>query len=91
MNVHTALIVPAFSDQAGQCRIVSRPGKWPDALTAYRANDKAWKEVGLMNSRGHLVHADDANLRLELQDCEPLMAGLVVTYDRTAKEASRRA
>lgn len=80
MNVHTALIVPAFSDQAGQCRIVARPGKWPDALASYRENDKLWKDVGLMNSRGALVYANDKNLRDELRDCEPLMAGLTVTY-----------
>lgn len=87
MDIHTALIVPAMTDQAGQCRIVSRPGKWPNALQDYRQSPNAWKEVGLMNSRGRLVCVDDSNLREELQDCEPLMAGLTTTYARASKQS----
>lgn len=86
MDVHTALIVPAMTDQAGQCRIVSRAGNWPNALDDYRKSPQKWKEVGLMNSQGRLVCVDDSNLRVELQDCEPLMAGLVTAYARAPQQ-----
>lgn len=49
----TLLIVPAMTDQAGQCRIVAREGK--GTLADYRAEPRNWTEVGIMNSRGDLV------------------------------------
>lgn len=73
----TAYIVPAWSDQAGQCRIVLADGRHMDPARSYKANPGLWKEVGLMNSQGRLVCCENiGNLREELKDCEPLMAGL---------------
>jgi hypothetical protein len=75
----TVLIVPAWSDQAGQCRIVATDGDIKDALKSYRADPARWSEVGLMNSSGKVVHLSqelqDAGLLDEMRDCEPLMAG----------------
>lgn len=75
----TVLIVPAWSDQAGQCRIVATDGHIKDALKSYRSDPSHWKEVGLMNSSGKVVHLtqdlQDAGLLDEMRDCEPLMAG----------------
>ncbi|KVP75343.1 hypothetical protein WJ96_06165 [Burkholderia ubonensis] len=67
-----------MTDQAGQCRIVSREGKVASARDDYRRNPNAWKEIGLMNSRGRLVCVEADNLAVvdELKSCEPLMAGL---------------
>ncbi|KVP39703.1 hypothetical protein WJ87_05835 [Burkholderia ubonensis] len=67
-----------MTDQAGQCRIVSRDGKVASARDDYRRNPDAWKEIGLMNSRGRLVCIEADNLAVvdELKACEPLMAGL---------------
>lgn len=80
----TYLIVPAWSDQAGQCRIVcrthdgweSRPG-----LREYRDHPEIWLEAGLMNSRGELVclNARPAHYH-EIRDCQPLMAGTTFTF-----------
>ena len=48
----------------------------------YRTNPDAWKEVGLMNFSGKLVHfAGPIEQRQDLLDCQPLMAGLTLTYD----------
>ncbi len=71
-------IVPAMTDQAGQCRIVAREGKVSSARDDYRRNPDAWHEIGLMNSRGMLVCLSADNLAVveELKACEPLMAGL---------------
>jgi hypothetical protein len=78
---HTALIVPAFSDMASQCRIVARDGEIADALRDYRANPRAWREVGLMDSRGTLVCCEDhGTLRAELRDYGTLAAGYVIDY-----------
>jgi hypothetical protein len=75
----TVYIVPAMTDQAGQCRIVSREGEVASARDDYLQNPNAWKEIGLMNSRGQLVciEADNLDVVDELKACEPLMAGLV--------------
>lgn len=72
------LIVPAFSDQAGQCRIVARQGDVRDALCNYRAEPRAWREVGLMDSRGSIrcIEPQFAEMR---QD-EPLTAGVVYEF-----------
>lgn len=81
MTTHTALIVPAATDVAGQCRIVARRGDVPDALASYRENPDPWKEVGLMNSRGELASCEPyGNLVEELKSCEPLRAPLVVRF-----------
>jgi hypothetical protein len=36
--VKTYLVVPAWSDQAGQCRIVSRQGRHPEASARIEAD-----------------------------------------------------
>lgn len=75
----TAYIVPAWSDQAGQCRIVIADGRYEDPARSYKVNPHLWKEVGIMNSQGRMVCCDNiGNLRQELKDCEPLMAGLTI-------------
>jgi hypothetical protein len=86
-ELYTALIVPAFSDMAGKCNIVARKGDINDALRNYREDPRQWHEVGIMNSRGELVCCDKlGNLRTELKECEPLMAGLVLVVDANADE-----
>lgn len=88
MTVRIAyLIVPAWSDQAGQCRIVARTyerefGNDTPGLREYRANPDLWREVGIMNSRGSIVafapsHASHYN---HMKSDEPLMAGTVYTF-----------
>lgn len=78
----TYLIVPAWSDQAGQCRIVCREGVPAsiDALTSYRTEPDLWKEAGLMNSRGKLVCLNDKEAFKEMSLDEPLMAGCQYTF-----------
>jgi hypothetical protein len=75
----TVYIVPAMTDQAGQCRIVAREGEVDSARDDYRRNPDTWQEIGIMNSRGKLVCIEAANLDIvdELKASEPLMAGLV--------------
>lgn len=82
----TYYIVPAWSDQAGQCRIVARRGRHENARQDYRAHPECWKEVGLMNSLGKLVSLDaPAATVQEFRDCEPLMAGTMI-YIKPALE-----
>ena len=71
--MHTLFIVPAFSDQAGQCRIVARAGRMTDCLTSYRLIPEQWREVGLMDSAGNVrcIELEFAALRHEA----PLAAG----------------
>lgn len=73
----TLYVVPAFSDQAGQCRIVARDGDH-GARDSYRANPNNWREVGLMDSRGNIrcIEPEFAALR----DDVPLMAGTVYRF-----------
>lgn len=81
------LIVPAWSDQAGQCRIVSRVydpefGNDTPGLREYRANPDLWREAGIMNSRGSIVCLDPSHpshLNSMKRD-EPLMAGTVYSF-----------
>lgn len=82
----TLLIVPALTDQAGQCRIVGYPGTdYPgdNALRSYREHPSLWKDVGMMNSRGALVCLEPDYGACggwdELKACEPLMAGMELT------------
>ncbi len=79
----TVYIVPAMTDQAGQCRIVSREGEVASARDDYRHNPDAYKEIGIMNSRGKLVCivADNLDVVDELKACEPLMAGMVFVVE----------
>jgi hypothetical protein len=75
--METLYIVPAWSDQAGQCRIVSRitDGK-VDASKDYRRNPALWKEAGLMNSLGQIVWLTaNKDLTQDVIDSQPLMAG----------------
>ena len=78
-------IVPAWSDQASQCRIVMREfsGKI-DAAASYRATRDLWKEAGLMNSHGKLVYLDDKHAAAEMSQDEPLMAGVQYSFPVTA-------
>lgn len=78
----TVYIVPAVTDQGGQCRIVSRPSKVRNARDDYRHNPSVWGEIGLMNSRGMLVCiVGDVSIMDELKSCEPLMAGMEFEID----------
>ncbi|RTL34275.1 MAG: hypothetical protein EKK53_26665 [Burkholderiales bacterium] len=77
----TVYIVPAFSDQAGQCRIVARKGCWPDARDSYRESPGAWVEIGLMDSSGHLrCLTAPTKVFNELRTSEPLAAGNVFQF-----------
>lgn len=79
--MNTAYIVPALTDMAGQCRIVSREGKVSDPRRDYENNPELWTEIGLMNSQGKVVCLQGPQaLRDDLADCEPLMAGTQVYY-----------
>ncbi|MGV2866377.1 hypothetical protein [Achromobacter sp. AGC39] len=84
-------IVPAWSDQAGQCRIVRRDGPLVGtARESYRRDPTAWREVGLMNSRGELVCFDGPSEQLqELRDCAPLAAGLELRFPDSDAPAPR--
>lgn len=85
----TYLIVPAMTDQAGQCRIVARED-WDtrqSALADYRANPDKWAEVGLMSSRGFLVCISaPPSVAEAITDSQPLAAGTTFTFDITAAE-----
>jgi hypothetical protein len=75
-------IVPAWSDQAGQCRIVSRETDFSiDVYKSYNESPQIWKEAGLMNSQGKLVCIDATPEQAEdIKSCEPLMAGTSYSY-----------
>lgn len=77
----TYLIVPAWTDQAGQCRIVSREGRHSQALLSYRESPDLWLDSGIMNSEGRLVCLDDPVLGAEMRADEPLCAGLVYVQE----------
>ena len=94
MSGVTVYIVPAWSDQAGQCRIVATDGNVKDATASYRNQPERWMEVGHMNSQGKVIslsrELQDAGLLQEMRDCEPLMAGgqfyVASPADRAAPE-----
>ncbi len=77
----TLYIVPAMTDQAGQCLIVARNGRWA-ARQSYAENPNAWHEAGIMNSQGRIVclNAPEKVYQQLILD-EPHMAGLEVQYD----------
>jgi hypothetical protein len=78
----TVLIVPAWSDQAGQCRIVAKSGSTRNPLKDYRDRPDQWQEVGLMNSRGELVCYSGLPFEIdEIKECQPLSAGMVFEFD----------
>ena len=78
----TYLVVPAFSDQAGQLRIVSRRASCPLTLADYRHAPDLWAEAGLVNAQGHVVSlAAPSRVLDELRDCEPIR-GVLTVYDR---------
>lgn len=82
--VKTVLIVPAVTDQAGQCRIVQTGtfAKIRNPLADYRLNPHLWHEVGLMNFAGELVCYEGPDEESEhIRDCEPLAAGLVFVLE----------
>lgn len=85
MSFRLFLIVPAYSDQAGQCRIVTRESDSSmlgRMLANYRENPDDWKDAGIMNSRGSLVCLDaPASVWAEMKLCEPLAAGSQFIYD----------
>lgn len=88
MPKQTYYIVPAFSDQAGQCRIVVCDGAVANARDSYRAHPDLWKEAGIMNSRGELVCLEaPKHVWNEIQDCCPLMAGTQFIVDKEALAA----
>jgi hypothetical protein len=89
MTATTILIVPAWSDQAGQCRIVARDhdDSFTPGLADYRRQPDLWRDAGLMNSQGRLVCLDAERDRYaDIQSCEPLMAGSVFTYPQLTQE-----
>lgn len=78
----TVYIVPAWSDQAGQCRIVARKGLIPDPRSDYAENPGCWFEIGLMSSSGQIrcIQAP-AKVYEELRHSEPLAAGNVFQFN----------
>lgn len=77
----TLLIVPAETDIAGQCRIVSHPDHIKGPLAHYRAAPEEWYEAGLMASNGKLRCLEGPlSWWNEIRECEPLMAGLTFYF-----------
>jgi len=80
----TVYIVPAWSDQAGQCRIVATvtAQKLANVPRDYDHYPDKWREVGIMNSQGKLVCYDGKTEELaEIRSCEPLAAGMVFEFE----------
>lgn len=75
------LIVPALTDQGGQCRIVAREHVTFVGLADYRRNPDAWREAGLMSSAGSLrcLSGPAAHFHA-MKDAEPLMACTVHSF-----------
>lgn len=86
----TFLVVPAWSDQAGQLRIVSREhdNKFRLSLTDYRRAPDLWKDVGLVSSSGVLrcieAHADVARY---IRESEPIYPPSTFTFDANSVPA----
>lgn len=76
----TYLVVPAWSDQAGQLRIVSRRAPCCLTLTDYRNDSTGWGEAGMVAAHsGLLVYVDaPPSVRQFLRECEPIRPPLVV-------------
>jgi hypothetical protein len=74
-------IVPAWSDQAGQCKIVMREFERKiNAADSYRSTPELWEEAGLMNSQGKLVCLNDKQAASEMSQDEPLCAGMQYSF-----------
>lgn len=87
----TYLIVPALTDQAGQCRIVRtfHDDDQDRALSDYRRTPDLWDEAGVMSSRGRIVCLTALpQIYSDMQADEPLAAGLTYTYDANTGAAA---
>jgi hypothetical protein len=85
----TYLIVPAWSDQGGQMRIVRTDRYLKDALQDYRDNPERWKEVGLiqtraMNQQTLTYFEGPAPVARWIKDDLPLMGGTTYRYSEAA-------
>lgn len=77
----TVYIVPAWSDQAGQCRIVARNAFIADPRLDYQENPGRWHEIGLMSSSGEIrCLTAPVPVYNELRASEPLAAGNVFRF-----------
>jgi len=89
--LHLYYIHPAWSDQAGQCRIYYRLSHEDlrfHVREHIRDNPQQWSEVGLMNSMGEAVCLSAPPVvRQEMHDSQPMMAGSVFSY--TEEEHSK--
>lgn len=76
----TYLVLPAWSEQAGQLRIVSRRAGCTLTLTDYRNDATGWADAGLVAAQaGRLVCLNaPASVWAEFKACEPIRAPLVV-------------
>jgi len=87
MNTHTAVVVPAQTDVASQCRIYARYGSIREPLHDYRKNPDAWHCVGMMNSEGKLVCCEPhGDLVERLKECEPLYGGMTIRFSAPENE-----
>lgn len=80
----TYLVVPAWSDQAGQCRIVSREhdNKFRMCLATYRRAPELWKEAGLVSSTGGLRCIDaSAVVAQYMREQEPIYPPTTFTFN----------
>jgi hypothetical protein len=86
----TYVVVPAWSDQAGQCRIVARVHDQGEAavrpgLQDYRRNPNKWWDVGLMGSDGTIRCLQARpNERAIINEAVPIMAGTAFHFEREA-------
>ena len=80
--MHTIYIVPALTDQAGQCRIVAANGSFESPRDSYKSHPELWKEIGIMNSAGKIVCLQASPETTDtMKDCEPLIAGSYFMFD----------
>lgn len=80
--MHTVYIVPAMTNQAGQCRIVAAEGYFESPRDSYKAHPELWKDGGIMNSAGQIVCLQAGpQTTAELKACEPLMAGAFFRFE----------
>ena len=80
--MHTVYIVPALTNQAGQCRIVAAKGAFEAPRDSYKTHPELWKEIGIMNSAGRIVCLQAGpQTTAEMKACEPLIAGSYFSFD----------
>lgn len=59
-------------------RVVCADGHVVGALRSYRSNPDAWREAGIVNSRGDLVCLDGPDcIRTDMRDAQPIAGGNV--------------